>query len=77
MKRCFLGVDRPEGRPHTLLWLFIQFLASVILIIPIAIVSEISFDIAWKNFGLFVICLAMILDGFAEPVGIKFGKKRT
>ena len=29
-----------------------------------------------ENIGLFVICLAMIGDGFAEPVGIRFGKRR-
>lgn len=76
IQRCFLGIDRPEDRPHTLLWLFTQFLASIMVIIPIAIVSEVSFDIAWENIGLFVICLAMFGDGFAEPVGIRFGKRR-
>jgi len=76
IQRCFLGIDRPEDRPHTLSWLFTQFLASIMVIIPIAIVSEVSFDIAWENIGLFVICLAMIGDGFAEPVGIRFGKRR-
>ena len=76
ISRCFLGIDRPEDRPHTLLWLFTQFLASIMVIVPIAIVSEVIFDIPWQNIGLFVICLAMIGDGFAEPVGIRFGKKR-
>ena len=76
IQRCFLGIDRPEDRPHTLLWLFTQFLASIMVIIPIAIVSEVFFDIAWENIGLFVICLAMIGDGFAEPVGVRFGKRR-
>ena len=68
-----MGIDRPEDRPHTLLWLFTQFLASIIILIPLAIVSEVYFKIKWENIGLFILCLAMIGDGFAEPVGVRFG----
>ena len=76
IKRCFLAIDRPEDRPHTLLWLFTQFLGSIIVIIVIAIISEVYFSTSWSNIGLFVICLAMIGDGFAEPIGVRFGKHR-
>ena len=76
IKRCFLAIDRPEDRPHTLLWLFTQFLGSIMVIIVIAIISEVYFSISWPNIGLFVICLAMIGDGFAEPIGVRFGRHR-
>lgn len=74
ISRCFMGIDRPEDRPYTLLWLSTQFLASIIVIIPVIIVSEVYFNIRWDKIGLFVLCLAMIGDGFAEPIGVRFGK---
>ena len=76
IRRCFMSIDRPEDRPHTLLWLFTQFLASIFVIIPFVIVSDVYFNVRWEDIGLFVLCLAMIGDGFAEPVGVRFGKIR-
>ena len=74
LERCFLSVDRPEDRPYTLLWLFTQFFASVIIVISLAILVEIYFGIFWADIGLLVVCLAMIGDGLAEPIGVRFGK---
>ena len=76
LERCFLSFDRPEDRPYTLLWLFTQFFASVIIVISLAILVEIYFGIFWADIGLLVVCLAMIGDGLAEPIGVRFGKLR-
>ncbi len=76
LQRCFLSFDRPEDRPYTLLWLFTQFFASIIIVISVAISVQIYFGIFWADIGLLVVCLAMIGDGLAEPIGVRFGKLR-
>ena len=76
LERCFLSFDRPEDRPYTLLWLFSQFFASIMIVISVAILVEIYFGIFWADIGLLVVCLAMIGDGLAEPIGVRFGKLR-
>ena len=70
LERCFLSFDRPEDRPYTLLWLSSQFFASIIIVISLAILVEIYFGIFWADIGLLVVCLAMIGDGLAEPIGL-------
>ena len=44
--------------------------------ISLAILMEIYFGIFWADIGLLVVCLAMIGDGLAEPIGVRFGKLR-
>ena len=74
LERCYLSFDRPEDRPYTLLWLYTQFFASIIIVISLALVAEIYFGIFWADIGLLVVCLAMIGDGLAEPIGVRFGR---
>ena len=74
LQRCFLSFDRPEDRPYTLLWLFTQFFASILIVIAVAISVEMYFGIFWADIGMLVVCLAMIGDGLAEPIGVRFGK---
>ena len=74
LERCFLSFDRPEDRPFTLIWILTQFFASIFVVIIIAIYVESRLGIFWADIGLLVVCLAMIGDGLAEPVGVRFGK---
>ena len=41
-----------------------------------AVLVEIYFGIFWADIGLLVVCLAMIGDGLAEPIGVRFGTLR-
>ena len=42
--------------------------------IAVAIAVEMYFGIFWADIGMLVVCLAMIGDGLAEPIGVRFGK---
>lgn len=73
VKRAFLAIDRPEDRPHTLLWFYTQFLACTLILIPIAVASAFM-GIGWAKINILVLSLASIGDGLAEPIGVRFGK---
>ena len=69
----FCSFDRPEDRPLTLTWLYTQFIASYLVLIPLLVYFE--------NRNMLPIIMIIIIangvgDGLAEPVGIKFGKKK-
>lgn len=67
----FLSFDRPEDRPHTLLWLITQFMGSYIVLVIVSI------HLAKYN-ALELLTIPILIngigDGLAEPVGIRFGK---
>jgi len=68
---AFSSFDRPEDRPHTLLWLTTQIAVTAIVSLPILIYLH-SID----KMILFYIPVLIngIGDGLAEPVGVRFGK---
>ncbi|MCB1937540.1 MAG: hypothetical protein KDF59_16555, partial [Nitrosomonas sp.] len=69
----FRSIDRPEDRPLTLTWLYTQFLASYLVLIPLLAYFS-HHDILPL---IMIILLANgIGDGLAEPVGIRFGKRK-
>src|SRR5262249_34401276 len=67
----FAAFDRPEDRPHTLLWLTTQIVASIVVLIPV---------LAWLGpydrvqLILITVLVAGLGDGLAEPVGVRFGR---
>jgi len=69
----FCSFDRPEDRPWTLTWLYTQFIASYLVLIPLLIYFE-------SREMLPLIMIIMIAngvgDGLAEPVGIRFGARK-
>jgi dolichol kinase len=69
----FSAIDRPEDRPYTLLWVSTQIMATyLILIIILAWLS--SYD---KTALIYItVLIAGIGDGLAEPVGVRFGKRK-
>lgn len=71
IQRAFLAFDRPEDRPHTLLWLYTQMIACIVVMIPIGILLSIY---GYSELMVLITPLAMVGDGLAEPIGIRFGK---
>lgn len=69
----FCSFDRPEDRPLTLTWLYTQFIASYLVLIPLLAYFE-----SHQMLPLIMIIIIAngIGDGLAEPVGIKFGKRK-
>jgi len=67
----FTSFDRPEDRPHTLLWLSSQIVAGYAVLIPMAAV--------FGRYGMSELVFIPVVihgvgDGLAEPVGIRFGR---
>lgn len=67
----FRSFDRPEDRPHTLLWLTTQTAAGYLIILPMSIL--------FRHHNLLHLVLIPIIiygigDGLAEPIGVTFGK---
>jgi phytol kinase len=69
----FSGIDRPEDRPYTLLWLSTQLIISLFVIIPMGAVFKHIDRGNWIFIPIFINGLG---DGLAEPVGIRFGKHK-
>lgn len=72
-KRMFLSFDRPEDRPHTLLWLSTQIAAGYLILVPAILLFEAK---GIASLVLIPILITGIGDGLAEPVGIRFGKHK-
>ncbi len=69
----FAAIDRPEDRPHSLLWLSTQVAATYAVLIPVLY----WLGIYNKQVLIYIIIIiAGIGDGLAEPVGIRFGRNR-
>ena len=67
----FEGFDRPEDRPFTLVWIFSQFVAGFMVMLPaIWYFGEIGLA------GLILIPLLInaVGDGLAEPIGVRWGR---
>ena len=69
----FLSFDRPEDRPNTLLWLSTQITVGFLILIPIIIYF---FTFGYGDLILIPILVNGIGDGLAEPVGVRFGRKK-
>ncbi len=70
---AFAAVDRPEDRPHTILWILLQAVSAYIVVVAL------FFVLAWLDSSrLIVIPLIVngIGDGLAEPIGVRFGRHR-
>ncbi len=71
LRTIFLSFDRPEDRPHTLLWLTTQYIAAAAVIIPLGM----GFAAMQKAELVFIpILINGLGDGLAEPVGVRFGR---
>ena len=69
----FAAIDRPEDRPYTLLWVSTQVLATyIVLILMLWWLS--LYDM--ETLIYITVLIAGIGDGLAEPVGVRFGKRK-
>lgn len=73
IKTMFCSFDRPEDRPHTLLWLATQMSAGYLVILVMGIIFA-HYDLL--HFIIIPILICGIGDGLAEPVGVRFGKRK-
>ncbi|MBN1537204.1 MAG: hypothetical protein JW908_10770 [Anaerolineales bacterium] len=71
IKTAFKGIDRPEDRPLTLLWMTTQTAGNFLASIPISIYLS---SIGKPQLVFILILINGIGDGLAEPIGIRFGK---
>lgn len=69
----YAAFDRPEDRPHTLKWLFTQYLATYIVAVPLYFYFH---SIQMPRLLLILIFVNGIGDGLAEPVGVRWGKHK-
>lgn len=69
----FASIDRPEDRPFTLIWVSTQVLATyAVLVLMLWWLS--SYE---KEVLIYItVLVAGIGDGLAEPVGVRFGKRK-
>jgi phytol kinase len=67
----FRSFDRPEDRPHTLLWLSTQVLGAYAVMIPMSFVFS-GHHIS--NLMFVPVLIHGIGDGLAEPVGTRWGR---
>ena len=68
----FKAIDRPEDRPHTVLWLSTQVVAGYGVLLPLAVAFSAVDRMALVYLPILVNGLG---DGLAEPVGVRFGKR--
>ena len=73
LKTAYSAIDRPEDRPFTLVWVSTQIVATYLILIGM---------VAWlsqydKVVLIYItVLVAGIGDGLAEPVGVRFGKRK-
>ncbi len=73
LNTAFMSLDRPEDRPNTLKWIFLQNILAALVMFPLSIM----FSINNMEFLIFIpIFINAIGDGLAEPIGIRFGKHK-
>ena len=69
----YAAFDRPEDRPHTLRWLFTQYLATYLVALPLWILFR---RLGHTEAIPIIILINAIGDGLAEPVGITWGRHK-
>ncbi len=69
----YAAFDRPEDRPHTMKWLFTQYLATYVVAVPLYFYFH---SINMPQLLLIIILVNAIGDGLAEPVGVRWGRHK-
>lgn len=67
----FIAIDRPEDRPHTLIWIFSQTFVGFFVLTAFALLwnyLHIPYELMYIT-----ILTTTIGDGLAEPIGVRFG----
>jgi dolichol kinase len=69
----FKSIDRPEDRPYTLFWSYIQMALTKVVFFVFVIVFGDYIDPMLLNIPMIVTVFG---DGLAEPVGVRFGRHK-
>jgi len=72
-QRMFLAIDRPEDRPYTLRWWWIQIFTAIVALSIGAVILNV---LGYGEMLVLVPVLAAMGDGLAEPIGVRFGKHK-
>ena len=70
---AFLAIDRPEDRPHTLVWAVSQILVCAVVLAGLFVLMT---SLGRPEFLMIPLVVTGIGDGLAEPVGVRFGRHR-
>ncbi len=73
LRIMFRSFDRPEDRPNTLIWIVSQTAVGYTVLIPMGLLLG--------HYGRIELLLIPLLiygigDGLAEPIGVRFGRRR-
>ena len=73
LNTMYCSLDRPEDRPNTLTWLTLQNFLTSIVLIPFVVLWD-----YWdtENYKFIPLLIATFGDGFAEVIGVRFGKHK-
>ena len=69
----FKSIDRPEDRPYTLYWSYIQMALTKIVFFVFVVLFGDYMEPALLNIPMMVVIFG---DGLAEPVGVRFGRHK-
>jgi dolichol kinase len=72
-RTMFAASDRPEDRPNTLRWFWIQVVTGQV---AASIGASLLLGFGYDDVILLIAPLAFFGDGLAEPVGVRFGTHR-
>jgi len=73
LQTIYSSLDRPEDRPNTLKWLTLQNFLTGIVLVPFLILWD-HWGVA--NYKFIPLLIATFGDGFAEVIGVRFGKHK-
>lgn len=73
LSTAYASIDRPEDRPYTLLWVSTQVIATYVAIVMVVVWLG---QYGKQQLVYVAVLVAGIGDGLAEPVGVRFGKRK-
>ncbi|MGE0809704.1 MAG: hypothetical protein AB7N69_03690 [Immundisolibacter sp.] len=73
LSTAYAAIDRPEDRPFTLLWVSTQVVATYLVIVLMVLWLA---QYGKQPLIYIAVLVAGIGDGLAEPVGVRFGKRK-
>lgn len=73
LSTAYAAIDRPEDRPFTLLWVSTQVVATYLVIVIMVVWLG---QYGKQSLIYMLVLVAGIGDGLAEPVGVRFGKRK-
>ena len=73
LSTAYASIDRPEDRPYTLLWVSTQVIVTYVAIVLVVVWLG---QYGKQQLIYVAVLVAGIGDGLAEPVGVRFGRRK-